>query len=436
MIARFFLLAILLTALWAHAAGAEVWTLDRTVRAAVSASTGAAVSRLDAESARLDARNAETGWYPGLSFSSSANYVNKVMEISTLPGRTIRFGDNDSYDFKLKLNQLLYDNGRLNSLRESGRRRAEMSVHQAEAAELAAEFQARTAFFSVAAAKENIAAAKQSIDEAQTHLASVTALRQQGMALEDDVLLSKLRVSQAKMGMVSQEAELERARASFRKTLGLPADAAVDVEWKAVAAADIPDTATAEAAYRKRPEFKAYEAALRTAETSARAARADKYPNLGLMTSYDYGKPGLNLPANDWMNWFSAGISLNWNVWDWGRVNREVEKAEISRDKTRQNIADLQRTVSSQLTEAMAGYDEAKQRRMLAEESADYAKRHLDLVNTSFKNGAATERDYDAAFARYTRSISDAAAAGIAVQVRKAQVEYVLGIRYRGGNNE
>lgn len=436
MIARLFPLAMIFLALCARTAGAEVWTLDRTVRAAVSASTGAAVNRLDAESARLDARSAETGWFPGLSFSSSANYVNKVMEINTLPGRSIRFGDNDSYDFKLKLNQLLYDNGRLTSLRESGKSRAEMSVHQAEANELAAEFQARTAFFSVAAAQENIDAAQQSIAEAEAHLAAVTALRQQGMALEDDVLLSKLRVSQARMSLVSQQAEQERARASFRKALGLSADATVDVEWKADSDMDIPDTVTVEEAYRQRPEFKAYEAALRVSETSAKAARADKYPNLGLMTSYNYGKPGLDQPANEWMNWFSAGISLNWNVWDWGKANREVAKAEIGRSKTLQNITDLQRNVSSQLSEAMTGYTEARQRRTLADESAEYAKRHLELVNTSFKNGESTERDYDAAYAQYTRSISDAAAAGIAVQMRKAQVEYVLGIRYRGGKNE
>ncbi|HEX3000477.1 MAG TPA: TolC family protein, partial [Armatimonadota bacterium] len=280
MIARFSFLAMILAVLWAREAGAEVWTLDRTVQVAVSASTGAEVNRLDAESARLDARNAETGWYPGLSFSGSASYVNKVMEIS-LPGRTIRFGDNDSYDFKLKLNQILYDNGRLRSLRESGRSRAEVNLHQAEAAELATEFQARTAFFSVAAAKENINAAQQSIAEAESHLTGVTAMRQQGMALEDDVVLSRLRVSQARMSMVSQQAELERARALFRRALGLAPGDSVDVEWNSALAADIPDTVNAEAAYRQRPEFRAYEAALRTAETSARAARAEKYPNLG-----------------------------------------------------------------------------------------------------------------------------------------------------------
>jgi outer membrane protein TolC len=433
---RIFPLAIFLYAAWAGTGGTEVWTLDRTIQTAVSASTGSAINRMDAEAARLDIRNAEAGWYPGLSFSGSANYVNKVMEINMIPGRTIRFGDNDSYDFKVKINQLIYDSGRLASLRESGKNRVEMSIHQAEAVELAVEFQAKTAFFSVAAARENINAARQSIAEAESHLASVEALRGQGMALEDDVLLSKLRVSQANMSLVSQQAERDRALASFRKTLGLPFDSPVDIEWKADNDAAIPDDVTVEAAYSQRPEFKSFEAALRLSETSAKAARSDKYPTLGLMTSYDYGKPGLDQPANKWMDWFSAGISLNWNVWDWGKVDREIAKAEISRSKTRQNITDLERSVSRQLSEAMIGYTEARQRRTLANQSSDYAKRHLDLVNASFKNGAATERDYDAAFAEYTRSMADAAAAGIVVQVCRAQVEYVLGIRYRGGKNE
>ena len=174
------------------------------------------------------------------------------------------------------------------------------------------------------------------------------------------------------------------------------------------------------------------EASLRSAGKTAESAGAERLPTLGLSGAFNYGKPGLDLPKNEWMHYFSGGLSLSWNLWDWGRVGREVQKAEISRKKTEKTIEDFKLTVASQVTEALAGYDEAKQRVSLAEQSAEYAKRHLELVNISFKNGVATERDYDTAHALYAKSLYDAAAARIGREISRAQVEYVLGIRFRG----
>ena len=422
--------AVLVLAGPAHAAS-EIWTLEGTVKAALAVSSGAEIGRLDAASSGADALSARMAWYPTVAMTAGANYVNKVMELN-MPTRTIRFGDNDSYDFKLRVNQLLYDGGRMSSLRKAGLDRSEMHFRQAEAFELSAEFEAKTAFFSVALAQENIKASEQTIREARNHQSDVLALWEQGMALEDDVLLSLLRISQAEMNRVTYEADLERARAAFRKVTGLPPDSEVSVEWTPPAQSGLP-VADAETAFGNRPEFKALEASLRAAGKTAESARAGRLPTIGFNGAFNYGKPGIDIPNNEWMHYFSGGLSLVWNVWDWGMVSREVEKAEINRKKTEKNIEDLRLMVASQVTGALAGYEEAEKRVSLAEQSAEYADRHLELVNASFKNGTATERDYDTAHALYTKALYDAASTRIAREIGRAQVEYVLGIRYSGG---
>jgi outer membrane protein TolC len=194
---------------------------------------------------------------------------------------------------------------------------------------------------------------------------------------------------------------------------------------------DLP-AADTETAFHNRPEFKALDASLRTAGMTTESARAGRLPTIGFNGAFNYGKPGLDLLKNKWMHYFTGGISLNWNLWDWGTVNRDVEKAEIARKKTEKTVEDLKLAVARQMTEALAGYNEARQRVSLAQQSAEYAKRHLELVGASFKNGVATERDYDTAHALYTKSLYDAAASRIAGEISRAQVEYVLGIRYRG----
>lgn len=136
------------------------------------------------------------------------------------------------------------------------------------------------------------------------------------------------------------------------------------------------------------------------------------------------------------MTYASGGVALSWTFWDWGRVNREVEKAEITRQKTLKNREDLKLAVAQQVSDALSAYKEARERASLAKESADYAKRHLDLVAKSFKQGMTTENDFVGAHALYTRSLFDSAASDIAVKISAAQIEYVLGIRYSGGKHD
>jgi outer membrane protein len=426
--------AVIAFAFWIGACAgpalSEVWTLDRTVKAALAASNPAAINRLDSASSTADALSARNALYPTLSVTADANYVSKVMQIN-IPPRSITFGSKDSYDFALRVNQILYDGGRLRAQKEAGRDRAEMSSRQAEASELASEFQGKTAFFAVVLARENISASEQSIREAENHHADVRALRAAGMAVDDDVLFSKLRISQAEMSRVTYLADMERALASFRKVAGLKPDEEVTVEWNAKSRSDSA-SGDADSAIRSRPEFKALDASLRAAMRTAESAKAGRLPMLGLGGAFNYGKPGLDQIDNKWMRYFTGGVSMNWSLWDWGAVNREVEKAYIMRKKTERTIADLKLEVARQVSEAAAGFDEAAKRVSLAEESAEYAKRHLEIVNATYKAGTATERDYDTAHALYTKSLYDEAAARVGREISRAQLEYALGIRYRG----
>ena len=413
---------------------AEIWTIDRTVNTALNISNPVAVEKLEADEAYLDALTAEKGWFPSLGFFAGANYVSEVMEIN-LPFRTIRFGDYDSYDINLTFNQLLYDGGRLKALKKAGRNRSLMSLHEAEAAGLVVEFQAKAAFFNVIMTESACKVAQKSMIEAENHFHDVSAIYEQGMALENDVLKARLRISNAEMEKVAKNADLVSAQAAFRRITGLAPDDEVvvslnendlkHVEMKNVARA-----------FALRPEFKALDAAIEASENKARAANADKLPNIGLFGRYSYGKPGLDLPANEWMDYFSSGVLLKCNIWDWGKINRMVEKAQLNKRKIIRSRDDLKLVIAQQITEAFAGYEEAKKREELAAEAEILAKKQLKLTQSAYKEGMATETDYDNAHTAFTKSAYESSMSKAAIWLSMAKIEYVMGIRYTGGDHE
>jgi len=112
-----FLSACILLLLTSVPVKADVWTLERTVMTAVKTSNQVNVEKLNADLADLDAMSAEMRWRPHVSFTSRAIVMSEVMELD-MPLKTVRFGDYDSYDFLVQFNQIIYDGGRLKSLRE------------------------------------------------------------------------------------------------------------------------------------------------------------------------------------------------------------------------------------------------------------------------------------------------------------------------------
>ena len=418
-----------------HPAGAESWTLDRAVKTALESSNAIAVELIGADEAMLNASDAGNGQLPTVSLSAGAQVVSEVMEIN-MPGKKIRFGDYDSYDLKLKVNQLIYDGGRLKSFREAGINRSEMNVLQAEAAELAVEFQAKSAFFHVVMAEEAAKSVRESMKEAENHLNDVRALFSQGMAIENDVLRARLRISMAELELTSGEADIERAKARFRKVVGIPPGDEVTIAWN-VSQADSGSVAAGyDEALGKRPEVKAFDAALEASDYTIGGARAGKYPNIALFGAFNYGKPGLDLPANEWMHYFSGGVSMNWNIWDWGKTRREIEKAEMNKQKIVHNRSDFERSLAEQISEAATACREARKRADLASETVTVSKQNLDLISSAYREGMATETDYDSAHAAYTAAVHKQSGAQVAVYLSKAYINYVMGIRYSGDDNE
>ncbi len=428
------ILTLVLICCFVLPAQAEVWTLSKTVRTALETSNRVAVSTYDADEAVLDASVAKKGWLPSLSVSGEARYISDIMEIN-LPFKTISFGGHDSYEMLFSVNQLVYDGGRLNALRDAGEDRAQMSRHRADAAALAVEYQAKAAFFSILMAQTAVEAAQQSLVEAQNHFHDVSALRSQGMMIENDVLRAKLRISSTEMELVSRRATVKRTQAAFRNVLGLAAEAPVVIEWEE------PDRDQKKVANEnrtgvQRPEFRAFESAVEVSEKTVRAAKAGQLPSIGMFGAFAYGKPGIDIPANEWMHYFSGGVRLNWNVWDWGKTKDTVEKARIGARKIERERDDFERDLARQIAEAFTNYEESESRHRLAGESAALAKKQLEQVRIAYREGMATETDYDTIHAMFTKAMHEKSVSKAALWLNRAYVDYVLGRRYAGGDHE
>ena len=56
------------------------------------------------------------------------------------------------------------------------------------------------------------------------------------------------------------------------------------------------------------------------------------YPNIYGFAQGGYGKPGYNMLDNSFQDFYMVGVKLNWNVFDWGKVQEQKKSLEISKD--------------------------------------------------------------------------------------------------------
>ncbi len=413
---------------------AAEWTLDRTVNESLAHANTLDSEELNARLAEIDAAQARGGWYPALSLSSSASVVSEVMEID-MPFKTIRFGDYDSYDIALTVNQLIYDNGRLAAMEELAGIRKRMSGFEADAIRLEITWRARSAFHAVMLADRRVEASRQAVSRAKRHIGDVTSLVSQGLALKNDLLRAELGKAEAEMMLASRTSESDKARAVFRQLTGAPKDDPVRLTETERGRPRSPK-GTVEDALASRPEMKALSTAVDAAEKNAEAARTLGGPTLGLYASLHYGKPGLDLPSNEWMHYASGGIRLDWKLLDWGNIERTARKAEIEGRKIQLKIKDVERLIGRQVEEARSTLIAARKRVELARTAFDYAESHLAAVDARQRNGMATETEYSMAHDAYVRAEQERLAAGTEERLAAAFFDYVLGVSREGGTNE
>ena len=97
------------------------------------------------------------------------------------------------------------------------------------------------------------------------------------------------------------------------------------------------------------------------------------------------------------------------------------------------NRDDFNLLVSKQLSEAFINYEEAVKREKLASEAAEFAQKQLELTHSAYREGMATETDYDNAHTAFTKATFEKSISKAARLLCASKIEYVLGIRYSGG---
>ncbi|MCB0447556.1 MAG: TolC family protein [Gelidibacter sp.] len=277
---------------------------------------------LDAQN-QLDKEIVSNARLPQINVDAQATYQSDVIEIP-IPNSGIEPLNKDQYRATLSVNQLIYNGGATNASLEVKSAQTKTKQKQVEVNLYQLKQRINQYFFSILLAQETNALLKakkaqlqSKLDEVKTGIAYGVVLPASDKVLEAELL----KINQQFTEVESKKMVLIE---SLSNMIGQSLDASTTFQKPFI---DTPiDTAL------NRPELDLFQ--LKKEEISNNEALIAKQnaPKLLGFATGGYGNPGLNMLDNSFQPFYTMGIKLNWNVFDWNSNKKQRESLAINKD--------------------------------------------------------------------------------------------------------
>lgn len=373
-------------------------TLEELKDMAVKNYEALQVMQTNVAQAKLHRDAASADRLPRLDAEASYTWVSETAKIElAIPGvfsREIALGDGNIYSTGLTVSAPLFTGFKLASAVEMRDEAYRIAQQTLEGTKLQVRNAVAQSYLSALLAK------KQATVVLAQELGLMNTLRiaknfvDQAQAIPYDTLVLSTRITQLRVARANAKQQEVRAQLMLEQlcavtgpflldentTVGLPEE---DWEFERLV----------NEAVNGRYEMKNFESQKRIAALSAKAERGDYYPTLAAFAGYRYGKPGIDQFKNEWMDYFTAGVNLKWNLWAWGADGKKVEEHELERVKTDQQqrlfVAELRNKIEYALNEI----DLAKQTMALMQEQIRQEEEKYVIVQARFGQGLAASTD-------------------------------------------
>lgn len=391
-------------------------SLDEAIEMALSQNTALKVTKKGEETAKARLRQAKGTNGASVSMSDT---------LSTSKVSGAERGDSNS--LKLSGSLPLYTGGKNQASIKSGEIGVDTARLATERGQEDLKLSVIKAYYDALEAKQTIAVNQESVDNYQAHLTNVQQLYSAGSKAKIDVLRSSVELSDARQTLIRAQNGYEVKLAALRNYLNMdrdePLTLTTDFFFERL------DTPMGEAiayAHDNRKDLQADEYAVQQRELDIKAAKAGFLPTVSLTVGA--GQSNDFHPSSDSSRNLSAGIGVNWNIFDSGVTRAKVDEAEIAHDVALLTLEKDKETVDLNLRTAYYNMREAEKRLGSTSDAVGQAEEDYYIAKEKYRAGEGLMLDIiDAQLALSTAKMNHISAQYDYARY-KAEVENAMGL--------
>lgn len=380
---RLILIFILLFAL--PVLGQQVITLQECYDLAAVNYPLAKQSQLLETQNQLDQEVVSTSKLPQFSFDAQATYQSDVIDVP-IPNSNIEPLNNDQYRATLSVNQLIYNGGAIDATLDvksaqlkTKRKQVEVNLYQLKQ-------KINQLYFSILLSQETNALLKARQDQLQVKLNEVKSGVKYGALLP-----SSDKVLEAELLKINQQSmEVESTKAALIETLS-------KIIGQALYSSTTFQNPILESPLKtelNRPELELFQFKKEEIESNEALISKQNAPKLIGFGTGGFGNPGLNMLDNSFQPFYTVGVKLNWNVFDWNSNKKQRESLAINKDLIDTETETFKLNTNTELNQQQKEIEKIEAFITSDTEIINLRKEVLKSADSQLKNGVITSSAY------------------------------------------
>jgi outer membrane protein len=415
-------------------------SLSEAVARALEHNPDLAIDAPGQEAARSEFKAAKAGYLPRIDFEQS--YLagdNPVFVFGTLlTQRQFTVGNFalpalnnpepiDNLQTRATLQQNIWDFGRTRARREQAQQGVNMAdqLHEAHIRQVL--LSVFDSYYSASLAGDALETAKLALSSAEAIENQAKARVESGIAVEADLLRSRVYLASAKQQEIQALGQLETAHAQLNRLmgnpLGDPVGATAPLTIKPVA---LPSEEFLLAEQKqRRPDYQTLLAELRQAELAVNSHSKERLPVLAGYTTWEMDNPSFSNYGG--ANW-AAGITLRWNLFAGGSDAAQLDAARQRLEQKKRQLAAMESAMALEVRRALIQYRAAEQQVLAAQAAEAQSEEGFRILRNRYDAGLATMTDLLSAESSRSGARTNLSQAVYRQRLSYAQVEYAAGL--------
>jgi outer membrane protein TolC len=378
------------------------FTLEESLEAGLKNSKDLKISGSKMISSDAGVTEAASRMFPRLSLAASYLRVSEIppFEIITpFSPDPIRLYDIilNNYNIKLSLHQPLFTGFRLSSLKNAAEYNYKISEAEYDEEINNSALNIYKAFWNYYKAGGMLKLINENLEQAALHLENTKNFLEYGLVTLNDKLRLEVQYSNIKLMKIEAENNLELARASFNKVIGIELQAPSKLMTEQIiistAKYDFPEILNE--AKENRNDLKSLEYKLKAGEERINAAESGWFPSVYLFGNFYYSRPNQRIlpPEDQFEDTWDVGIALNWDLWNWGETSAQTTQAEELKYQAEVLLSKLNDAVEIEIYRLYLNYLKSLEQITVIKKSVEQAEENYRITSDKYNSQLAASSD-------------------------------------------
>jgi outer membrane protein TolC len=424
--------------LWSHSAFAQPvvrLTVADAINRAHETSHRLAEVRAREQGAQAAIKSAELAKMPTVTAAGSYVRTNHVREFAVpQPGgfSLVIYPDiPDNFSTRIGFQWPIFTSGRTDALERAAEAEATAITAEIDTTRADLRFEVTRAYWAAVTAREAVRVLEESAVRAEAQLTDARQRFKVGLIPPNEVSGLEAQRSRERAQLIEAENIRESALIDLRRLTGIPDGSVIELadSLDAAAAAPAATDALVSQALENRSERKTFIARLNALAAREDAVLATTRPSVAATGGVDYANPNPRIfpRLGEWQRTWDLGVSVSWNVFDFGRTRSQAAELAAAGTAVRERIAEFDTIVAADVRQRLLDVESSQAMVQAAADAVRSAADARRVVGDRFAAGVATSTDVLVAQVAFLEAELARMRALAGVRLAEARLERSLG---------